>query len=136
MQFVRTQVALPKTARTVSLNAKTRESKYDFASMKVGDSDLTNDFGDDDKKAIARVSSAIANYKRKSGDKRRFAVRVYFNDDLQQKVLGVWCLAAKEPKQTEQAATADTSAAPQEAQADLVTQAEAVEAPVLEQAAE
>lgn len=136
MQFVRTQVALPKTARTVSPNAKTRESKYDFASMKVGDSDLTNDFGDDDKKAIARVSSAIANYKRKSGDKRRFAVRVYFNDDLQQKVLGVWCLAAKEPKQTEQAATADTSAAPQEAQADLVTQAEAVEAPVLEQAAE
>lgn len=136
MQFVRTQVALPKTARTVSPNAKTRESKYDFASMNVGDSDLTNDFGDDDKKAIARVSSAIANYKRKSGDKRRFAVRVYFNDDLQQKVLGVWCLAAKEPKQTGQAAAADASAAPQEAQADLVTQAEAVDAPVPEQAAE
>lgn len=136
MQFVRTQVALPKTARTTNPNAKTRESKYDFASMKIGDSDLTNDFGDDDKKAIARVSSAIANYKRKSGDKRRFAVRVYFNDDLQQKVLGVWCLAAKEPKQTGQAVTADASAAPQEAQADLVIQAEAVEAPVPEQAAE
>jgi hypothetical protein len=114
MQFVRTQAPLPKTRRTVNPNAAPRKSKYDFASMKVGDSDLTNEFGKDAKKAIARLSSAIAIYKRRTKDDRRFLVRVYRDEELDQDIMGVWCLAAKEPKEKEVAET----------QSDLVTEDE------------
>jgi len=113
MQFVRTQAPLPKTHRTVNPNAAPRASKYDFASMQVGDSDLTNEFGGDAKKAIARLSSAIAIYKRRTKDNRRFLVRVYKDEELNQDILGVWCMAAKEPKKEAVA----------EVQADLVDEA-------------
>lgn len=92
MEFVRTQAPLPKTVRKVNPSTAARKSKYDFAGMKVGDSDLSINFGDE-KKAIARLNSAIAIYRKKTKDARRFAVRVYDDAEAQCRVLGVWCLA-------------------------------------------
>ena len=92
MEFVRTQAPLPKTVRKVNPSTAARKSKYDFAGMQVGDSDLTINFGDE-KKAIARLNSAIAIYRKKTKDARRFAVRVYDDAEAQCRVLGVWCLA-------------------------------------------
>ena len=92
MEFVRTQAPLPKTVRKVNPSTAARKSKYDFAGMQVGDSDLAINFGDE-KKAIARLNSAIAIYRKKTKDARRFAVRVYDDAEAQCRVLGVWCLA-------------------------------------------
>ena len=92
MEFVRTQAPLPKTVRKVNPSTAARKSKYDFAGMQVGDSDLSINFGDE-KKAIARLNSAIAIYRKKTKDARRFVVRVYDDAEAQCRVLGVWCLA-------------------------------------------
>lgn len=94
MQFTRTVAPLPKTKRTPPKNVN-RTSKYDFSGMQIGESDLTTDFVDG-KKAVARLNSAITAYRKRSGDQRRFAVRLYLDPELNQDVLGVWCLAAKE----------------------------------------
>ena len=94
MQFIRTAAPLPKSKRTPPKNVN-RTSKYDFAGMQIGESDLTTDFIDA-KKAVARLNSAITAYKKRTNDKRRFAVRVYHDEEIKQDVLGVWCLAAKE----------------------------------------
>ena len=112
MQFTRTVAPLPKSKRTPPKNVN-RTSKYDFAGMQVGESDLTTDFIDA-KKAVARLNSAITAYKKRTNDKRRFAVRVYFDEEIKQDVLGVWCLAAKEE-------------APAEAPAEVVQTAETTE---------
>lgn len=96
MQFTRTSAPLPKSKRTPPQNVN-RTSKYDFAGMQVGESDLTTDFVDG-KKAVARLNSAITAYKKRSGDNRRFAVRLYHDTELNCEVLGVWCLAPKEAK--------------------------------------
>ena len=101
MQFTRTVAPLPKSKRTPPKNVN-RTSKYDFAGMQVGESDLTTDFVDP-KKAIARLNSAITAYRKRTNDARRFAVRVYRDDELQQDVLGVWCLAPKEEAATKSA---------------------------------
>lgn len=104
MQFIRTVAPLPKSKRTPPKNVH-RTSKYDFSGMQVGESDVTTDFVDA-KKAIARLNSAITAYKKRTNDKRRFAVRVYYDEEIKQDVLGVWCLAAKEkaPEATSEAA--------------------------------
>lgn len=94
MQFTRTVAPLPKSKRTPSKNVN-RKTKYDFAGMQIGESDLTTDFVDA-KKAVARLNGAITAYKKRTNDKRRFAVRVYHDEELKQDVLGVWCLVAKE----------------------------------------
>jgi hypothetical protein len=96
MAFTRTAAPLPKSKRTPPKNVN-RTSKYDFAGMKVGESDLTVDFVDA-KKAVARLNSAITAYKKRSGDTRRFAVRVFHDAELKRDVLGVWCLEPKEEK--------------------------------------
>ena len=105
MQFTRTVAPLPKSKRTPPKSVN-RTSKYDFAGMQVGESDLTTDFVDA-KKAIVRLNSAITAYKKRTNDKRRFAVRVYHDEEIKQDVLGVWCLAAKE-----EVPVASTEAAP------------------------
>ena len=96
MEFVRTNAPLPKTQRKAPTNVN-RKSKYDFAGMKIGDSDLTNDFVDG-KKALLRLQSAISAYKKRSGDKRCFSVRLYKDEELNCEVLGVWCLEPRAPR--------------------------------------
>ena len=97
MQFVRTSIPLPVTKRKAPVNVN-RKSKYKFATMAIGDSDLTTEFVDAEK-ARATLSNAISAYKKRNPtDKRRYAVRVIFDEELQRDVLGVWCLAPKEAK--------------------------------------
>lgn len=123
MQFTRTLAPLPKTKRTPPVNVN-RASKYDFAGMQVGESDLTTDFVDG-KKAVARLNSATTAYKKRSGDTRRFAVRLYNDEELKCEVLGVWCLAAKEAKAV--APTADAGQAQAEGQEQTAEAEQAAE---------
>lgn len=119
MQFTRTVAPLPKTKRTPPKNVN-RKSKYDFESMQIGESDLTTDFVDGEK-AVTRLHGAITAYKKRSGDTRRFAVRLYHDDELNCEVLGVWCLAAKEPK-ANAAATPSAEGQQSETQTEQATE--------------
>lgn len=129
MDFTRTQVPLPPTVRKPHVTTIARKSKYNFGSMKIGDSDLTTDIGPDESKAISRISSAIAVYKKKTKDNRRFVVRIYDHEEngTTFRVLGVWCLAPNEKKaKAENAAEGEKPADAEATEQASPEQAEAV----------
>lgn len=80
---------------TLALPALTRYSasgsQYNFAGLTVGGPALVETNFIDAKKAHSRVSSALTAYKKRSGDKSRFTVRVAKLDGAD--VVGVWKLA-------------------------------------------
>lgn len=73
---------LPKTARTV-------ESKYAFDKLVVGGQALADTSVVNVKKATSRMTSALAAYRKRTGDKSRFSVRPFKNEDGSDAV-GVW----------------------------------------------
>lgn len=70
-------------------------SQYDFASLRVGGDALVEADVVDSKKAHSRVSSALTAYRKRSGDKGQFTVRVAKVDGVD--VIGVWKLKDAEP---------------------------------------
>lgn len=78
-------IPVPKTSRTVT-------SKYDFAALTVGgpalvDSDVVNVA-----KATSRLTSALVAYRARTGDKSKFTVRGFKQEDGTD-AAGVWKIA-------------------------------------------
>lgn len=78
-------LALPPLTRF-----STKGSQYDFAALVVGGPALVDSDVVDAKKAHSRVSSALTAYRKRSGDKSKFTVRIAEIDGKQ--VIGVWKL--------------------------------------------
>lgn len=95
MQFTQTNAPAPKMAKV----APVRETKYNFAAMVTGQGYITTDFVDA-KKAAGRLTSAVASYKKRSGDARKFSVRSFKQEDGTDAV-GVWVSAAPEAQVAE-----------------------------------
>jgi hypothetical protein len=76
------QIALPKTTRLVA-------SKYNFGSLAVGGPALVDDEVIDRAKAQSRITSALVAYRARTGDKSKFSVRVFKQEDGTDAV-GVW----------------------------------------------
>lgn len=80
-------IALPIPALT---RFSAKGSQYDFGSLTVGGPALVETSVVDADKAHSRVSSALTAYRKRSGDKSKFTVRV---TQLEGKdVIGVWKL--------------------------------------------
>lgn len=69
-------------------------SKYNFADIPTGGSLIDTDTVNA-KKAASRLTSAVASYRKRSGDKRVFTVRT-FKTEGGADAVGVWVLPAKE----------------------------------------
>lgn len=82
MSITLTHQPLPRTARTV-------ESKYSFEQLVVGGPCLADTEVIDVKKATSRMTSALAAYRKRTGDKSRFSTRPFKNGDGSDAV-GVW----------------------------------------------
>ena len=83
--------SMPIPALTRSSFASKGKTKYPFADLQVGNCFVDTDFVDA-KKSASRLNSALASYKRRSGDKRVFTVRT-FKDDNGTDAVGVWCVS-------------------------------------------
>jgi len=90
MAFVQSNMPLPALKRLMPKGV----SKYDFANMTVGGS-LVDTEVVDAKKTAARLTSAVAAYRKRSGDTRQFTVRT-FKQDNGNDAVGVWVIAPKE----------------------------------------
>lgn len=85
MSLVLQNVALPKTSRTTS-------SKYNFAGLTVGGPALVETEVVDVKKASSKLASALVAYRKRTGDKSKFTIRVFPQADGSDAV-GCWKLA-------------------------------------------
>lgn len=89
-----TQTSAPAPALTRNFGGLTpKASKYPFATMQDGTGVVTTDFVDA-KKTAARLTSAVASYRKRSGDARKFTVRTFKQEDGSDAV-GVWVSAAE-----------------------------------------
>jgi hypothetical protein len=75
-------VAIPKTSRTTS-------SKYAFDQLTVGGAALVESDVVDAKKAASKINSALIAYRKRTGDKSKFSVRVFKQADGTDAV-GAW----------------------------------------------
>ena len=82
MSITLQNVAIPKTSRTVS-------SKYAFGSLTVGGPALVENEVIDPKKAQSKITSALVAYRNRTGDKSKFTVRVFKNEDGSDSI-GCW----------------------------------------------
>jgi hypothetical protein len=87
----------------------TKGSQYDFSSLVVGGNALIDVDVVDASKAHSRVSSALTAYKKRTGDKSKFTVRITKVDGKD--VIAVWKI--------EDAPVADAAAAAPAATADI-----------------
>lgn len=87
---ISTSIPLPALKRI----AVSGVSKYNFADIPTGGS-LVDTEVVDAKKAAGRLTSAVASYRKRSGDKRIFTVRT-FKTEGGTDAVGVWVLPAKE----------------------------------------
>lgn len=87
---INTNIALPALKRI----AVSGVSKYNFADIPTGGS-LVDTEVVDAKKAAGRLTSAVASYRKRSGDKRVFTVRT-FKTEGGTDAVGVWVLAPKD----------------------------------------
>jgi hypothetical protein len=94
MAFTKSNMPVPALKRI----APKGTSKYNFADMVVGDA-LVDSEVVDAKKAAARLTSAVASYRKRSGDKRSFTVRT-FKQDNGADAVGVWLIAPKAVAET------------------------------------
>jgi len=86
MALVKSNVALPTSVRLASA-----PSKYDLGGLQVGESLIELDIMNA-KKAAARLTSALAAYrKRNPSDKRKYSVRSFKHDGAD--AVGIWCVA-------------------------------------------
>lgn len=93
-------------------------SQYDFASLTVGGNALVDTDVTDTAKAHSRVSSALTAYKKRTGDKSVFTVRVTKVDDKD--VIAVWKIKdAPVAVAAAEAPAASVDTAPAEADAAL-----------------
>jgi len=105
MAFIKSNMPVPALKRIAPKGV----SKYDFADMVVGDSRIDLEVVDA-KKAAARLTSAIASYKKRSGDKRNFTVRT-FKQDNGNDAVGYWLLAPKADVAVAEAPVTEAAAA-------------------------
>lgn len=75
-------IALPKTTRSVT-------SKYAFGDLTVGGPALVDNEVIDRAKAQSRITSALVAYRARTGDKSKFSVRTFKQEDGTDAV-GVW----------------------------------------------
>lgn len=80
-----TPMDMPKTTRVT-------ESKYPFQLLVAGGSPMIDNEVIDRSKAQSRVTSALVAYRKRTGDKSKFAVRTFAQADGTDAV-GVWKLA-------------------------------------------
>lgn len=88
MNFTKSSMPIPALTRLAAKG----ESKYNFDQLAVGECITTTDFVDA-KKAAARLTSAVASYRKRAADKRVFSVRT-FKDANGVDAVGVWVVAA------------------------------------------
>lgn len=86
MNFVKSAMPVPALTRLATKG----ESKYNFDQLAVGECLTTTDFVDA-KKAAARLTSAVASYRKRSADKRVFSVRTFKDNGVD--AVGVWVVA-------------------------------------------
>ena len=79
------QMSIPKTTRAVT-------SKYPFGSLTVGGPAIIDTEVVDRAKAQSRITSALVAYRARTGDKSRFSVRTFKQEDGTDAV-GVWKIA-------------------------------------------
>jgi hypothetical protein len=92
MNFTKSTMPVPALTRTVGGNKG--QTKYPFADLAIGESLTTSDFVDA-KKAASKLTSAVASYRKRSGDTRKFSVRTFKQDGVD--FVGVFVLAADAP---------------------------------------
>lgn len=85
MSLVFADVALPKTSRTVT-------SKYAFEKLTVGGPALVEGEVLDAQKAASKLTSALVAYRKRTGDKSKFSVRMFKQADGTDAV-GCWKIA-------------------------------------------
>lgn len=82
MSITLQNVAIPKTSRVTS-------SKYAFGQLTVGGPALVENEVINSKKAQSKITSALVAYRNRTGDKSKFTVRVFKNEDGTDSV-GCW----------------------------------------------
>lgn len=87
---ISTNTPLPALKRVALVGV----SKYNFGQIPTGGSLIDLEVVDA-KKAAGRLTSAVASYRKRSGDKRVFTVRT-FKQDNGNDAVGIWCLPAKD----------------------------------------
>lgn len=83
------------TFENIALPAQTRTgtaSKYDFASLTVGGPAIVENEVVNASKVASRMQSAVVAYRKRTGDKSKFSVRIFNAADGAQRV-GVWKVA-------------------------------------------
>lgn len=93
MSFVKTSMPVPALTRRSVANPNKGKSKYDFASLAEGEG-IVDTAVVNVEKAVARLTSAVASYRKRSGDTNKFVVRSFKNEDDTDGV-GVWRVAAE-----------------------------------------
>lgn len=78
-------VEIPKTARTV-------QSKYNFGALTVGGPALVETEVVDAAKVSSKLASALVAYRRRTGDKSKFSIRIFKQADNTDAV-GCWKIA-------------------------------------------
>lgn len=92
MSFIKSTMPVPAVTRRAFANPNKGKSKYPFADLAEGESLITTDFIDAEKQH-KRLVSAVASYRKRSGDARRFLVRTFKQEDGVDAV-GVFCVPA------------------------------------------
>lgn len=97
MTITRANVPMPKLNR-VAPPGRPSQYREPLAALKVGDgSCILDETGTDPEKAAQRFSSAVAQYKKTTGDKSKFTVRSYKEEvdgvETGKVIVGVWKLA-------------------------------------------
>lgn len=121
MQII--NMKMPATKRVVPVSVK-RESKYDFAALVPGSDQCISVTGlataDDAVKASTRLSSAAAQYRKRSGSKAEFAVRKGVDESTGLFWAAVWKTSSglDGDGTTSVAEGVETAAAPADAQVD------------------
>lgn len=85
MNITKSTMAIPAVTRRSAPNPNKGKSKYDFAGLQAGESLIFTDEGDTDK-LHSRLVSAVASYRKRSGDTRKLLVRTFTQDDNTQAV--------------------------------------------------
>lgn len=85
MSFVKSTMAIPAVTRRAAANPNKGKSKYPFDELAAGESLIFTDFVDAEKQHN-RLVSAVASYRKRSGDARKLLVRTFTQEDGTQAV--------------------------------------------------
>lgn len=85
MSFIKSTMAIPAVTRRAVANPNKGKSKYPFNELAAGESLIFTDFVDAEKQHN-RLVSAVASYRKRSGDTTKFLVRTFTQEDGTQAV--------------------------------------------------